>query len=98
MDVDPRSPERGHYRFVQGLIQEVAYGTLAKRDRRARHLAAARYFESVGDDEVAGVLAQHYLEAYRAQPDGPEGSAVAAQARVALRAAAQRAAGPRVQP
>jgi len=93
MDVDPRSPERGQYRFVQGLIQEVAYGTLAKRDRRARHLAAARYFESVGDDEVAGVLAQHYLEAYRAQPDGLEGAAVAAQARVALRGAAQRAAG-----
>ena len=37
LDVDPRSPERGQYRFVQGLIKEVAYGTLAKRDRRARH-------------------------------------------------------------
>ncbi len=41
LDVDPRSPERGQYVFVQGLIREVAYGTLARRDRRARHLAAA---------------------------------------------------------
>ncbi len=93
LDVDPRSPERGQYRFVQGLIQEVAYGTLARRDRRARHLAAARHYESLGDDELAGVLAQHYLDAYRAQPDGAEGAAVAAQAQVALRGAAQRAAG-----
>ena len=91
LDDDPRSPERGQYRFVQGMIKEVAYGTLAKRDRRARHLAAARHFETLGDDELAGVLAQHYVEAYRAQPSGEEGSAVAAQARVALRGAAARA-------
>ena len=91
LDNDPRSPERGQYVFVQGLIKEVAYGTLAKRDRRARHLAAARHFESLGDDELAGVLAQHYIEAYRAQPGGEEGAAVAAQARVTLRAAAARA-------
>ena len=91
LDDDPRSPERGQYRFLQGLIKEVAYGTLAKRDRRARHLAAARYFEMLGDDELAGVLAQHYVEAYRAQPAGAEGAAVAAQARVALRGAAARA-------
>jgi len=91
LDDDPRSPERGQYRFLQGLIKEVAYGTLAKRDRRARHLAAARHFERLGDDELAGVLAQHYIEAYRAQPGGDEGAAVAAQARVALRGAAARA-------
>ena len=91
LDDDPRSPERGQYRFVQGLIKEVAYGTLARRDRRSRHLAAARHFETLGDDELAGVLAQHYIEAYRAQPDGDEGAAVAAQARVALRGAAARA-------
>ncbi len=34
IDDDPRSPERGQYRFVQGLLREVAYGTLARRDRR----------------------------------------------------------------
>ena len=90
-EVDPRSPERGQYQFVQALIREVAYGTLAKRDRRARHLAAARYFETVGDEELAGVLASHYVDAYRATPAGPEAEALAAQARVALRGAADRA-------
>ena len=91
VDDDPRSPERGQYRFVQGLLREVAYGTLARSERRTRHLAAARYFEGLGDDELAGMLAQHYLDAYRAQPAGEEGTAVATQARIALRAAAQRA-------
>jgi len=91
LETDPRSPERGQYRFMQGLIREVAYGTLSKRARRSHHLAAARYFETLGDDELAGVLANHYAEAYRAAPEGEEGAAVAAQARVALRAAAERA-------
>jgi class 3 adenylate cyclase len=90
-DDDPRSPERGQYRFVQGLLREVAYATLARDDRRARHLAAARYYETLGDEELSGVLAQHYVDAYEAHPGGPEGAAVAAQARVALRGAAQRA-------
>ncbi len=91
LDTDPRSPERGQYGFVQALIRDVAYGLLAKRDRRTRHLAAARYYEALGDDELAGILARHYLDAYNASPSGDEGSAMAAQARVALRAAADRA-------
>ncbi len=37
LDSDPRSPERGQYRFVQGVVREVAYQSLAKRDRRAKH-------------------------------------------------------------
>ena len=89
--VDPRSPERGQYLFVQALIREVAYGTLARRDRRSRHLAAARYFESLGEDEIAGALAAHYVAAYEAMPDGPEGDALAVQARLALVGAADRA-------
>ena len=88
---DPRSPERGQYAFVQALIREVAYSTLSLKDRRARHLAAARFFESLGDDELAGALASHYLAAYRATPSGDEAAALAAQARIALRAAADRA-------
>ncbi len=89
---DPRSPERGQYGFVQALIREVAYGTMARRDRRSRHLAAARYFESLGDDELASVLATHYLDAYRVSDPGAEADAVGVQARIALRAAAERAA------
>jgi class 3 adenylate cyclase/tetratricopeptide (TPR) repeat protein len=90
-EVDPRSPERGMHRFVQALIREVAYATLAKRDRRSRHLSAARFFESLGDEELAGALAAHYLAAWQAAPDGPEGEAVAAQARISLLAASERA-------
>ncbi len=91
LEADPRSPERGQYRFRQGLIRETSYATLSKRERRARHLAAARYYETLDDDELAGVRATHYLEAFRAVPEGEEGAALAAQARVALRAAADRA-------
>ena len=91
IDTDPASPERGNHAFSQGLIREVAYATLAKRDRRTRHLAAARYFESLGEEEIAGALASHYLDAYRASPAGPEADAVAVQARLALRGAADRA-------
>ena len=92
-ETDPRSPERGQFAFVQALIREVAYGTLSLRDRRARHLAAARFFESLGEEELAGALAAHYLAAYRSSPAGPEADALAAQARVSLRAAADRATG-----
>ncbi len=91
-EADPRSPERGQYRFVQELIREVAYSTLAKRQRREKHLAAARRFEAVGDEELAGALASHYLAAHEASAEGPERDAVANQARLALRAAAERAA------
>jgi class 3 adenylate cyclase/tetratricopeptide (TPR) repeat protein len=91
VEADPRSPERGQYRFVQSLIREVAYGTLARPDRRARHLAAARYFEALGDDELAGILAGHYLAAHEASSAGEEAEAVGGQARIALRAAAERA-------
>jgi tetratricopeptide (TPR) repeat protein len=92
VDVDPRSPERGQYGFVQALIREVAYGTLARRERKSRHLAAARFFEALGSEELAGALAGHYLAAHANSPDGPEADALAGQARIALRAAATRAA------
>ncbi|MHB8460875.1 MAG: ATP-binding protein [Candidatus Limnocylindrales bacterium] len=92
VEIDPRSPERGQYRFVQSLIREVAYGTLAKRERRTRHLAVARYFEALGEDELAGALASHYVAAHEASAPGAEADAVAIQARLALSGAAERAA------
>jgi tetratricopeptide (TPR) repeat protein len=92
LQTDPRSPERGQYFFVQALIREVAYNALAKRDRKSRHLAAARFFESLETDEIAGGLAGHYLAAYRNSAEGAEADAVAAQARISLMAAGQRAA------
>ena len=90
LEEDPRSPERGQYRFVQGLIREVAYERLARRDRLARHLAAARYFEELDDPELAGIVTTHYLEAHRLSPDGAEREEIATKARTTLLDAARR--------
>jgi class 3 adenylate cyclase/tetratricopeptide (TPR) repeat protein len=91
ISVDPVSPERGQYGFVQSVIREVAYDTLSRRDRRSRHLAAARFYEGLGEDELAGILSTHYLAAYEASDPGPEADALRIQARLALRGAAERA-------
>ena len=90
-EADSRSPELGQFAFVQSLIREVAYGTLARRDRKLRHLAAARWFESLGLDELSGALAGQYLAAHSNAAEDDEAAALAAQARIALRAAADRA-------
>ena len=88
---DPASPERGRYGWVQALVREVAYATLSRPNRRRRHLAAARYFESLADHELAGTTAGHYLGALRNSAGGPETDALAANVRASLRAAAERA-------
>jgi class 3 adenylate cyclase len=90
-DADPRSPERGQYRFVQSVIHEVAYSTLSKAARRSRHLACARWFESLDDDELASVVASHYLEAYRAEPAAADADEIADHARQWLMRAEERA-------
>jgi len=91
LDSDPRSPERGQYGFVQGLIAEVAYATLSRRDRSAKHLALARHFESLADQELTGVVAAHFVEAYRAAYEGPGAEDLAASARDWLTRAGRRA-------
>ena len=93
LETDAASPERGQYKFMQSLIREVAYGTMGRRERRALHLTVARHYEALGDEELAGALASHYLAAHEASDEGPEADALAAQARLALRGAAERAAG-----
>jgi class 3 adenylate cyclase len=90
-DVDPRSPERGQYRFVQSVIQEVAYSTLSKAARRTKHLACARWYEGLDEDELAGVVADHYLEAYRSDPGANDADEIADHARVWLARAGDRA-------
>jgi len=91
LDGDPRSPEHGQYAFVQALVREVAYRTLSHKNRKERHLAAARYFESLDATELAGGLAGHYLAAQRLAADAAEARDLAAQARVALLGASDRA-------
>ena len=72
---DPRSPERGNYGFLQALVQRIAHDTLSRKEQKARHLAAARHLEqSWGADEteIVEVIAAHYLDAYRADPDAED--------------------------
>jgi class 3 adenylate cyclase/tetratricopeptide (TPR) repeat protein len=92
LQADPRSPEHGQYGFLQDIIRRVAYETLPKRERRSRHLAAAEHLAAtLGEDEVAEVIASHLLEAYRLDPDAPEAEALRAHAYAALLRAGERA-------
>ncbi|HET7136775.1 MAG TPA: adenylate/guanylate cyclase domain-containing protein [Gaiellaceae bacterium] len=90
---DPRSPEHGQYGFLQDIVRSVAYETLSKRDRRAKHLAAAEHLAAtLGEDEVAEVVASHLLDAYRLDPDAAEAESLRARACAALLRAGERAA------
>jgi len=90
-DTDPRSPERGQYGFVQGVIADVALSMLSRRDLNAKHLTAARYYESFDDDELIAIVANHYLSAHRAAPESNEELDIAGHARQWLRRASERA-------
>jgi predicted ATPase/class 3 adenylate cyclase len=95
LQADPRSPERGNYSFLQALVQRIAHDTLSRKEQKARHLAAARYFEEswgTEDAEIVEVTAAHYLDAYRADPEAPDAAEIRAAAREALVRAARRAA------
>ena len=92
---DPRSPERGQYGFLQDLVRFVAYETLARRDRKVRHLRAAAHLEDAfgaGELEVVEVVASHYLAAYEAAPDDEEAAETRGKAAETLRRAGERAA------
>jgi class 3 adenylate cyclase/tetratricopeptide (TPR) repeat protein len=91
---DPRSPERGQYGFLQSLVREVAYQTLSVKDRKARHLEAARHLEERAEKEedIVEVVASHYLDAYLAAPQAPDAGEIKARARQTLMRAAERAA------
>lgn len=84
------SPRHGELAFVQALVREVAYGTLARSERRALHLAAARYLESAGDD-AAEPLAGHLFEAHRLTTEPRQQQRLARRAVSALRMAARQA-------
>jgi len=92
---DELSAERGQYQFLQALLQAVAYSTLSRRDRKARHLAAARYLQSTRGsetNEIAEVVATHYLSAERADPEAPDAPGIRRSALQTLAAAGRRAA------
>jgi class 3 adenylate cyclase/tetratricopeptide (TPR) repeat protein len=89
---DPRAVERGQYRFLQGLIRDVALGRLGREARRTRHLAVAEHLESQDDPELAGIVAGHYLNALEASPDGEARDAIRDRALLSMAQAAARAA------
>jgi tetratricopeptide (TPR) repeat protein len=95
LQADPRSPERGQYGFMQDLLKRVAYETLPRRERKARHLAVATYLlESWGEaeHEVVEVVASHYVDAFDADPTAADSSTIKANARDMLARAGERAA------
>ncbi len=94
VSADPLSPERGSYRFAQQMLRQVAYDTLSRRDRKARHLAVAAYLRAAfcGDgEEVADVIARHYLDALNAAPEDADVGQIRTDAIAALVRAAERA-------
>jgi class 3 adenylate cyclase/tetratricopeptide (TPR) repeat protein len=95
VQADPRSPERGQYAFLQDLLRQIAYDTLAKADRKARHLGAAAYLEGTGagaEQEFIEVIAAHYVDAYEAVPDAPDAASIRRTAAERLAQAGDRAA------
>ena len=94
VSADPLSPERGSYQFAQQMLRQVAYDTLSRRDRKTRHLAVAAHLRAAfaGDgEEMADVIARHYLDALHAVPDDPDTAQIRGQAIAALIRAAERA-------
>ena len=91
ISADPLSPQRGEYRFAQQLLRQVAYDTLSRRDRKARHLAVAAHLRATfADDgeEVSDAIARHYRDALTAAPNDPDAGQILEQAvRIGVRAA-----------
>jgi len=94
ISADPLSPERGSYRFLQEMLRQVAYDTLSKRDRKSLHLAVAASLRAAfanDGEEIAEVIARHYLDARAASPAAEDAGALVAEALSFLRRAAERA-------
>jgi class 3 adenylate cyclase len=94
VSADPLSPQRGAYRFAQNLLRQVAYETLSRRDRKLRHLAVAAHLRATFADDgedVADVIARHYLDALSAVPDAADAAAIREEAATLSDRAAQRA-------
>ncbi len=91
---DPLSPERGQFGFVQAMLRQVAYDTLSRRERKARHLAVAEHLSAVfssGGEEISEVVAGHLVDALEAVPNDPDVPELRERAAAALERAADRA-------
>jgi class 3 adenylate cyclase/tetratricopeptide (TPR) repeat protein len=90
-DQDAPAGARGQLKFQEQLVQDVAYRTLARGERRRLHLRAARYLESLDDEELVEMEANHLVKAYRADPAHADAVTIGDRARPALVRAASRA-------
>jgi class 3 adenylate cyclase/tetratricopeptide (TPR) repeat protein len=91
---DRLSPDRGQYAFAQGLLRTVAYEMLSRQERKPRHLAAAEHLRSAFPNEgedVAEVIANHYLDALRSAAGDPDEEDLRLRTLEALRRAGRRA-------
>jgi class 3 adenylate cyclase/tetratricopeptide (TPR) repeat protein len=94
VDTDPRSQSRGTYAFVHRQAQRVVLGTLSKRERKARHLAAVEYLSGQAPDpDLAAILAGHLVAAFEAHPMAPDAADIRRRALTLTLDAAKRADG-----
>jgi len=94
VSADRLSPERGSYQFAQQILRQVAYDTLSRRDRKTRHLMVATHLRAAfanDGEEVAEVVARHYLDALHAIPGDPDTAEIRSHAIGALIRAGERA-------
>jgi tetratricopeptide (TPR) repeat protein len=95
IQADPQSPEHGQYSFLQDLVRWVAYETISRRERKAKHMAAAKYLLSLAsaeEGETIEVVASHYLDAYAAAPDDTDAPQIRSTACEMFTRAGERAA------
>ncbi len=95
LQADPRSQERGQYGFLQDLLRQVAYETMPRGERKARHLAAASQLEQEwadGEQETVEIVAFHYLTALELDSGAADAAEIGKKARTTLVKAGDRAA------
>src|SRR4029453_16215106 len=90
---DTRLGGVGDLAFQEQLVQDVAYRTLARAERRRRHVRAADYLEGLGDEELVEQVADHLLKAWQADRSHQQAAAIADRGRPPLIRAARRARG-----
>jgi len=71
------------YRFKHAMVRDVAYDTLARRDRSALHIQVADWLSGAveGRREIAGIQAHHIARAYDGLRGRPGAEDVAADLR-----------------
>ena len=88
-------PSAASTRFLQDIVKRVAYETLSRKERKARHLATAEFLLTLPgseEDEIVEVVAAHYIDALEAAPDAADAGEIRDQARAMLVRAGERAA------